>query len=351
MPGSWKSLMIAAGFVVCWSSGFVGGQLATNAATEPMTLFAWRFAIAAAMAGAFWLVVSPGRVSGTVFLSEMTVGSLTVGGYLLPLLAAISLGVSPGVAALIGAMQPLLAVLLAARYLGDSGAPGQWLGMALATLGVVLCIGDDISGGAAPPFWAYGLPVLSVASVSAGSVLAARLPQSPRLAPALTAQLTAATVVFLAAGLVEGGGRVQLPIWEADTGLALVWLVLLSTFGGYGFFVASLRSLGVRQTSMLVYLTPPVTLVWALAMFGDRPGAAGYAGMAIAVTGVMLTLRRQPSPTPSGGPEAEEPGGQQDACRGQAQGQADPETRRAQPYAQNVREGHQVTKGQAYSPE
>ncbi|NIC05174.1 DMT family transporter [Halomonas sp. DX6] len=302
MPPQALSLLIATGFVVCWSSGFVGGRLASALDTPVPTLFAWRFLLAALLV-ALWCRLALGTVpTARDMRREMIVGSLTMGGYLLGVIIALDLGVSAGVTALIAALQPLLAASVAGRWLGERLGAGGWLGMAVATLGVSLCVVDDMQRALGAPWWAYLLPLLSVASVTLGSVLAVRQASSMPLPVALLAQLIAASGIFLLAALIAEGGTLSPPMLEPSYLATLGWLVVLSSLGGYGFFVASLRRLGVTLTSALVHLTPAVTLVWAAAMFGERLGPAGLTGMALAGVGAGVAIRsvRRSGPTHRG---------------------------------------------------
>ena len=284
------SPLVALGFVVCWSSGFVGGRLAVDSPLPVLALFAWRFLIASLIAGLWWGVRNPGPLDRRDLLTEFGIGSLTMGGYLLGVILAIEMGVSVGVTALIAALQPMLAAVLAGPWLGERLSPIGWAGMAVATGGVALCVVDDLGKGSDVPFWAYALPLLSVMSVTLGSLFAVHRSAALHMSATLTVQLMAATGVFAVAALIAGRGEIPQPTAELATWASITWLILLSSFGGYGFFVASLRRLGVTTTSTLVYLTPPVTLVWAAVMFGERPGAEGILGMAVALAGVGLAM-------------------------------------------------------------
>lgn len=299
MPNRIISLAIAAGFVVCWSSGFVGGRLATQADMPVLTLFVWRFLLAGLLVGAWWRLTSRRPVSGGEVRYEMLIGSLTMGGYLLGVILALEFGVSAGVTALIAALQPLLAAAVAGPLLGERLGRRGWTGMTLALAGAALCVGDDLGGEHPAPIWAYALPLLSVASVTLGSVLSVRRAPTLPLPAALLAQLTAAAGIFLVAALLAEGGKLTPPAPEPLTLGALAWLVVLSSLGGYGFFVASLRRFGVTLTSALVHLTPGVTLLWAAAMFAEHPGPAGIAGMTLAGAGALLAIRsaRRSGPT------------------------------------------------------
>lgn len=290
MPTHLLSPLIALGFVVCWSSGFVGGRLAVESSMPVLALFTWRFLLASLLAGAWWSLSQRGPLDRRALYREAGVGSLTMGGYLMGVTLAIQFGVSTGVTALIAALQPLLAAALAGRWLGERLSRVGWAGMAIATGGVVLCVLDDLGQGGDVPLWAYALPLLSVVSVTLGSLLSGGRNATLPIAPTLTVQLLAAALVFGIAAFITGNGRIQWPTAEPVALSALVWLIVLSSLGGYGFFVASLRRLGVTSTSTLVYLTPPVTLVWAAFMFGETPGPNGMLGVGVAFTGVCVSM-------------------------------------------------------------
>lgn len=292
MAASLVSSLVALGFVVCWSSGFIGGRLAVEVALPPMALFAWRFALAMLLTALWWRTLGTRSASCRGLCIEAGIGSLTMGGYLLGVMLAIQAGVGTSVTALITALQPLLAAGLASLLLGERSGGLRWLGMAIASAGVALCVVDDFDAQGEAALWAYGLPLLSVVSVTLGSVLAARYPTTLAMDATLTAQLAAATGVFAIAALIEGHGRVPLPTQDSPTLAAIGWLVFFSSLGGYGFFVACLRRFGVNLTSTLIYLTPPVTMAWAAMMFGDMPGALGILGMLLASAGVGVVLMR-----------------------------------------------------------
>ncbi|MDR5861009.1 DMT family transporter [Halomonas eurihalina] len=286
-------LAVAVGFVVCWSSGFVGSRLAVAIDTPVLALYAWRFALATLLAGGWWWWRSRRRtergLNRRALAHEALVGSLTVGGYLLTMLLAVKAGVSAEVAALIGALQPLAAITLASSWLGEHTRPLQWLGMTVATLGAALSVMDDLQGVGGAPLWAYGMPLLAVACVTLGSALTARQPVALPLEARLTAQLTAATGVFFLAALGMGSSLAP-PAPSLDTLTALAWLIVLATFGGYGFFVESLRRFGVGHSAGLIALTPAVTLAWTALMFGELPGTQGAAGMLLGLIGASAAL-------------------------------------------------------------
>ncbi|MFG1497466.1 DMT family transporter [Saccharospirillum sp. HFRX-1] len=293
MSLSFSSALIAAGFVICWSSGFIGGELATQSPVPVLALFAWRFLFAFALAALGWLLLSSQRPQLAALLKEAVIGCLTVGGYLLGVILALDQGVSTSLTALIAALQPLLAAALAGPWLGERLSKQGWLGMGIASIGVLLCVASELQLNPGTPLWAYSLPLLAVLSVTLGSLLAHHWSTGTAMLPTLTVQLLGATLLFTAAALIAAQpGSTTVP-FDNSSLAALGWLIVLSTFGGYGFFVSSLRRLGVTRTSTLVYLTPAVTLIWAAWLFDEYPGVWGLVGVMVVSLGVGITLLKR----------------------------------------------------------
>lgn len=300
------SLLIAIGFVLCWSSGFVGSRLAVDVAGPVVGFYAWRFVMAALLAWGvvLWRRSRPGyRPNRHQVIHELLTGSLTVGVYLLTMLLAVAEGVSASVAALIGALQPLAAALLASRLLRERSCRAQWWGMGVATLGAAAMVAGDMQGVGGAPLWAYTLPLVAVLAVSLGSVLtppgpkpssyqaaANSQPEPLALVTRLALQVSAAAGLFMIAALLLEPGLPPVPAADTSLWLALAWLIALSTYGGYGFFVASLGRFGVTTTSGLIALTPAMTLIISALMFGELPDALGLAGLILSLFGALWAL-------------------------------------------------------------
>ena len=77
--------------------------------------------------------------------------------------------------------------------------------------------------------------------------------------------------------------------------VSIVWLTVFSTFGAYLSLWMLLRVMTATQVAALVYLEPPVTLVWAALMFGDVIQVSTYAGIAVVVGGLLLIRLKRPT--------------------------------------------------------
>lgn len=272
------TLLIAVAFVVLWSCGFVGAAWGTSEA-EPAGLLAWRYTLTAALL----LVVAALR---RVRLSRRDLAQQAVLGlcghvvFLGALFAATGAGVDAGTAALVCSAQPLLVAAVGAALWRDRMSARQWSGVLLGLAAVAICVGGV--GGPGP---AVLLPVASLLGLSGSALFERRWRPRVDVVSALTVQVTVAAAVFVVVALPTSGMAVE------PTGrlvAALTWLVLPAGLGGYAAYLVALRHLGATPTSALLYLTPPVSAVWAWAMLGSGIGAAQIVAMALGLVAVLL---------------------------------------------------------------
>lgn len=277
----------AAAFVVMWSSGFVGSELGTQVAPAT-TLLAWRFPIAAGLL-LLWRVHRRGpRLRTRDVALQSVVGLLAQGGYLLGVVLAVQLGVPAGTTALVASMQPIVSGVLAWPVLGERVRRGQWLGLATGFGGVTLVVGGDLALTTAAPWWAYALPFAAMASLVAATLLERKVRSDITMVDGLAIQCATSVVLFGA--LAAATGTLQ-PVADAQFWVAVAWMVGLSTFGGYGFYWATLRRSGIARLSSLLYLTPATTALWTSLMFGEQIGVWALVGMGISGVSVLLVYR------------------------------------------------------------
>ncbi|MDT0344776.1 DMT family transporter [Streptomyces litchfieldiae] len=291
MPAS----LISPALVVMWSSGFVGAELGTRRAGAD-TLLMWRFLAAAVLLGGGWLLLRRTAPARRAVGEQALIGLLSQGVYLGSVVWAVGAGVPAGTAALIAAFQPLAAAALAGPLLGETVTRRQWAALGAGLAGVALVVRDDLSAAGAAPPAAYALPFAGMAGLLAASFLErrARAPLSPVDALPVHCVVSAAAFAVVA----TAGGHAAPPV-DGAFWVAVAWTVLLSTVGGYGLYWLSLRRHGVTWTSALIYLTPPVTALWAWAMFGEAPGPPAVVGMAVSLTAVMAAQPRRTTGEPA----------------------------------------------------
>lgn len=91
--------------------------------------------------------------------------------------------------------------------------------------------------------------------------------------------------MFSAVGLATGDAA---PPADGHFWLAVGWVIVLSTVGGYGLYWLNLERGSVTRVSSLLYLTPPTTMVWAFLMFGETIGALAAGGLGVCIAAVLL---------------------------------------------------------------
>lgn len=269
-----------------WSSGFIGVRFVNETADMALLLF-WRTLLSGLILLPFALAFGP-RIRGRAVVAQAGFGVLSVFIYLGGFALAIEQRVPIGLVALITDLLPLAIAALSQPMLGERLSRRQWCGTAIAVLGVLVVSADSLSLGRAPG-WACALPLVAMLVFAWASVLHKGRPiLHVPLHQALCIQSLAGAALF---GLCAAWRGEMAPPLTAGFAFGMAWLVLIGTFLSYAVYYASLRLFPVARVSAAIYLSPPVTMLWAWALFGDPLSGAMFAGLAISLVGVWLTLR------------------------------------------------------------
>ncbi len=275
--------LLATGLVISWSSGFVGIRFASEDASVLLVLF-WRTLVSGLVLLPFALTIG-GPISKRALLQQMLFGVLGMFLYLAGFAVAIGQRVPTGLVALIADLVPLAIAALSQPVLGHRLSRRQWLGTAIGCAGVVLVSIDGLSLGTAP-FLAYALPVAAMLIFALATVLQKRLGAVHMpIHQSLCIQCLTASVLFAVCAGFEGN---LMPPLDGRFEFGIAWLVLLSTFLCYSLYYLSLRIYPAAQVASTIYLSPPVTMIWAWAMFGEPLTAVMFAGLAVTLVGVWL---------------------------------------------------------------
>ena len=284
-----KALTLAAGtgFVVFWSCGFIGARWGTQY-TNAFDLLAWRFLVAGAIAAAILAIRRP-RISRRDLATQISMAFLTQFVYLGLIFTGIDHGITAGVTALIGSLQPLLIATVAGPLLDERVSRRQWLGLVLGLAGVGLVVADDLGAGHGSPLL-FLLPIAGLLGLVAGTCLERSRKPSTSSLDALAVQSLVSAVLFTA--LATSTHRMTVPDQPGFYG-AVLWLVLLATGGGWGLYLVNLKLSGATRISSLLYLVPPTTMVFAFLIFHETIGALAVAGMLVCALAVLLIRIRE----------------------------------------------------------
>lgn len=276
-----------AAMVVAWSSGFVGAELASRAGAAPLNVLGWRFVV---LASGLLVVCAIARVplnSWVAWRRQAMLGVLCQSIYLTCVFEGVSRGISGGTTALIAALQPLLVATVAGRLLGERSTPLTWVGMTLGLAGVTLVVSGDLETTEASG-WIFALPVAGMLCLTIGTVLARRLKPPESLLQTITMQSVVTMVSVMTVAALAGDAA---PSADIDAWLAILWLIVFASLGGYGLYVFVTKTYGATVVSTLLYLTPPTTMFWTWGFFGTPVSGIGLVGLSVSAAGVLLVLR------------------------------------------------------------
>lgn len=279
--------------MLSWSSGFIGARFSLNYAPPLLVVF-WRCVLVTLVLFPF-VARNLRRTSAAVLLKNAGIGLLAMAGYLAGITQGIALGVPAGLAALFADLLPMGLALLAAGVLGQRLAWPVWAGLVIGLIGAALVTHGALAWGDAP-LWAYALPLLGMLSLAVATLWQKHLPpsQSLGLLPNLWLQCCVSGFAF---ALVEGLQGSLAPIPSTGFILSVLWTAGLSTIGGYGLYWLCLRRASATRVASVLYLSPPVTMLWAWAMFNEPLSWQMVSGMAVSGIGIWMVVRteaRQP---------------------------------------------------------
>jgi drug/metabolite transporter (DMT)-like permease len=279
-------------FVVIWSTGWIVARYSADYA-DPLTFLCFRFGGAGLLL--LGLVVATGaqfprtrREWGHAFVSGVFLHGVYLGG----VWWAIRAGLPASVSALIAAVQPIAAALLAPALLGERGSWRRSLGVALGLVGLVLVLWPKLSAAdiGAGSLGAIGVNILAMLGATFGFFYQKRFLPTGDLRTMAALQYAAAFAIMLPAAFLLEPMHVE---WNLTMILVLAWSVLALSIGAIWLLLLLIRHGEVSRASQLIYLVPPTAAAQAYLLFGERLSLLQIAGMALTATGVAIASRRQ----------------------------------------------------------
>ena len=230
---------------------------------------------------------------GSWWWKSLALGTLNMGAFF-PLLFLAAQRLPGGVAATLGAAQPMIVVLLAVAILGERFSPWRALWGAAGMIGVALVV---LGPAAAldPVGVLAGLG--GTASMGIGVVLTKKWGRPPGVSALGAAgwQLTAAGLVLLLPALLIDGVPPGLGLPAAA---GYLWLGLVGALLAYTLWFSGIRRLPVTATALLGLLSPLVAAILGAALADETLAPVQLAGFAVALAAMLagqLSPRRPAS--------------------------------------------------------
>jgi O-acetylserine/cysteine efflux transporter len=266
-----------------WGLGFVATKLGIDGFSAPQ-LTALRFLVAALPV----VVIARPRVSWPALVA---IGLTMFAGQFLLLFFAFALGMPPGVASVTQQTHAVFSVLLAALLLGERPTPRQATGLVTAVVGLALIgatVGDDL------PLAALALALGGAFSWAVGNLLVKRYAGGASMLGLVT---WASLIPPVPALLLDALDPSHPPLLAAlasaswrSLGAAL-YLGTIATTVAYGAWAHLLRRYPMPVIAPFALLPPCVGTAAAAWVFGEAFPPLRYAGMALIVIGLAITLR------------------------------------------------------------
>jgi drug/metabolite transporter (DMT)-like permease len=275
-------------FVLLWSTGFVVARYGTDDA-GPFTFLAIRLGIAALLLLGYAHFTKAPSISRTSMkwaaVSGLGMHAMYLGGIFL----AISWGMPSGVSALIAGLHPVFTTVTARFVLTERLTRGQWLGVSLGFVGVIVVVVDHMSQHSGDiTATAIIAAAVSVAGMCGGTLVQRRHGmQMPLLRGTVVQYAAAAIVLAVAAALHEQFAFTV----TARSMFALSWAVIVLSLAAVLIMLWLLQQHAAAKVSSLFFLTPALSTLEGAILFGERLGALALVGLVVAVVGVSLTLR------------------------------------------------------------
>ena len=289
VPPKLKNGLIPTGFVLLWSTGFIGTRLAMPHA-EPLTFLTLRFILVLALLIPLALLLRHSWPGLKLSFHAAIAGFMVHGLYLSGVFIAIDLGLPAGLTALIVGFQPLLTAILLGPMLGQGLTGKQWLGIGCSLIGVSLVLAEKIDFGTGFSLSALSWAVVALLGITFGTLYQQKFCQQMVLT-------TGSCVQFGVCGLITGIAALQVETQTIDFTpafwVALIWLVVVLSIGAIFLLLLLIRKGEAAKTASLFYLVPPMTALEAWLLFDERFSLLALFGMGIVVFGVALVIMKR----------------------------------------------------------
>lgn len=272
---------IAVLVAVIWGLAFVASRIALDE-FSPVLMTTLRFAIA----GAPCLFLRKPDVSWPLLVAisfTLFLGQFLAQAY------AIAQGVPVGLTSVIVQSQALFTIAFAVIAFREWPTPIQTIGIAIATLGLLMIcgtVGYDFS------ITAFAVLMISPVSFAVGNLLLRRAQDVPMFDLFAWLCLTAAIPLFVLALVVDGAA----PTWHSIAHMSLTGLVCMLALGGISTCIAYwlwgrlLRDYPAAQVVPFALLVPFVGSAASSVVFSEKFGPLRLAGMVTVIGGIAVML-------------------------------------------------------------
>ena len=297
------ALVVVSAFA--FGSGGLFARPVYDTGVDWLTLMAWRFGIAGALAWVVVLARPASRAALRASTRPAVLGAVGLGIFYLSNTATYYAGIAVvplSLAALIVYIYPPVVAVLALLFGRPLEGRRAWTALAIAVAGVVLAVGG-ISASAMPPISGLLLVIVSPLFYSVWIILAARhsgersdrtghgSEEGADAAATGAVMLSSTGVAYWAINLALGHPVLPSTI-PAEAWPGIVGVGLVAGFLAIQAFYAGAARVGAAQASLISTVEPLWTIVGAYLLFDERLQPVQWLGGAMILAGVILAQTR-----------------------------------------------------------
>jgi drug/metabolite transporter (DMT)-like permease len=290
---------------IAFGSGGLFARPVYATGVDWLTLMAWRFGIAGALAWALLLAQPRARRALRALPRRALLVSIGLGVWYVTNTATYYAGIATvplGLAALIVYIYPPVVAVLALRLGRPLEGRRAWTALAIALLGVALALGG-IDAATAPPIEGLLLIIAAPLFYSVWIIMAARhsgersdhtgheAVDGAATSVIGAVMLSATAAVYWTVNLAIGH-PVLPPDIPGDAWPGIVAVALVAGFVPMQAFYAGAQRVGAAQASLISTVEPLWTIVAAALLFDERLQPVQLAGGALILAGVLLSQTR-----------------------------------------------------------
>ena len=284
-------------FVLIWSTGFVVAR-GISGKIDPYLFLLIRFSVVALVFGIAMMVLRKAMPTPSELWRLAAIGALMQGLYLGPSFWAVSQGLEAGIMALMGSLQPPITALFAWYLFKERISKRGIVGLILGILGVALAVSPSIMPEhgsvdqtlmtTAPTLWILMASVLSIGSITAGTLMQKSSIVSVPLLSSVTFQTLGA--VGVSALMAVAFAEPVLNITVATIGY-LSWAIVILSIGGFTLLTWLVRTGSATRASSLLFLVPPMAALMSWKLYNEALNAWQICGFVLALIGVLLARK------------------------------------------------------------
>jgi len=280
-------------FVLIWSTGFIAAKYSMQHA-DPFVFLCLRMVLTTlALIPILCLLGITLPRKFWPYRHDMVTGVLLHCCYLGFVFWPIKEGMPSGIVAIIIGIQPILTMVLASIYIGESLTIKKLIGLIVGFVGVTIVIlgkfglgliDDDGLG-----LILISMCLLSLLSASSSIIYQKKFCDQSSLLTGVLMQYVAAS--FATAIFAVMFGESWQVVWSPSFAIALTWQVFGLSIGGVVLLMSIIKLGEASRISSMFYLVPPLVVVEAHYLFNETLNFISIAGMTLCVAGVYFVNR------------------------------------------------------------